>query len=80
MIKLKMILTSLFLVFGGNQNVVQINPSALQCSLLAVPSSHNDNNDTTKTFTFDGVYDQTSTTEQIYTDFGYPLVEVRARS
>lgn len=59
----------------NSKNVVQINPSALQCSLLAVPSSHNENNDTTKTFTFDGVYDQTSTTEQIYTDFGYPLVE-----
>ncbi|XP_059351107.1 osmotic avoidance abnormal protein 3-like isoform X1 [Daphnia carinata] len=59
----------------NSKNVVQINPSALQCSLLAVPSSHNEINDTTKTFTFDGVYDQTSTTEQLYTDFGYPLVE-----
>ena len=57
--------------------MIQINPSTLQCSLLAIPSSHNEINDTTKTFTFDGVYDQNSTTEQIYTDFGYPLVEVR---
>ncbi|EFX81471.1 hypothetical protein DAPPUDRAFT_211352, partial [Daphnia pulex] len=59
----------------SSKNVVQINASTLQCSLLAIPSSHNEINDTTKTFTFDGVYDQSSTTEQIYTDFGYSLVE-----
>ena len=50
------------------KEVVEINPSTLQCSLVSSEGP--------KSFTFDGVYDQNSTTEQIYTDFGYPLVEV----
>ena len=29
-----------------------------------------------KSFTFDGAYDTNSTTEQIYADIGFPLVEV----
>ena len=52
------------------QNAVEISPSTLQCTLLSPVDS------TTKPFTFDGVYDQDSTTEQIYTDFGFSLVEV----
>lgn len=56
------------------QNIVNINQSTLQCSLLSTSPGPTD--ESIKTFTFDGVYDQLSTTEQIYTDFGYPLVEV----
>ena len=41
-----------------------------QCSLQTA------NDEPPKTFTFDGVYDQQSTTEQIYMDTVYPLVEV----
>ena len=41
-----------------------------QCALKAP------NEEPPKTFTFDGVYDQLSTTEQIYMDTVYPLVEV----
>lgn len=59
--------------FFLQQNIVEINPVCLQCSLISASSGE----PTAKTFTFDGVYDQTSTTEQIYNDFGYPLVEVR---
>ena len=46
---------------------------SLQCALISASSGE----PSVKTFTFDGVYDQTSSTEQIYNDFGYPLVEVR---
>ena len=52
------------------QNAVDINPTTLQCTLQSPVDS------TFKPFTFDGVYDQNSTTEQIYTDFGFSLVEV----
>ena len=44
--------------------------------ILTLWTANDANIEATKTFTFDGVYDQASTTEQIYTDFGYPLVEV----
>ena len=54
------------------QNIIDNNPSTLQCTI----SSPQDANNPPKTFTFDGVYDQTATTEQIYTDFVYSLVEV----
>ena len=33
-------------------------------------------NDPPKSFTFDGVYAEDSTTEQIYNDIGFGLVEV----
>ena len=33
-------------------------------------------NDPPKSFTFDGVYAEDSTTEQIYNDIGFALVEV----
>ena len=33
-------------------------------------------NDPPKSFTFDGVYGEDSTTEQIYNDIGFGLVEV----
>ena len=36
----------------------------------------NDSKAPPKTFTFDGAYFVESTTEQIYADIGYPLVEV----
>ncbi len=53
------------------QAVVEINQTTLQCTLLAEQADGSP-----KTFTFDGVYNQGSTTEQIYTDFVYSLVEV----
>ena len=36
-------------------------------------------NDPPKSFTFDGVYGEDSTTEQIYNDIGFALVEVKYR-
>lgn len=42
------------------------------------PGSREDQ--TPKQFTFDGAYYMDSTTEQIYNDIAYPLVEVRVFS
>lgn len=55
------------------KNVVNIDTKIGQCSI------HNpsDAKAPPKTFTFDGAYGCDSTTEQIYADIGYPLVEVR---
>ena len=33
-----------------------------------------------KTFTFDSVYGENSTTEQLYNEIAYPLIEVRRES
>lgn len=52
------------------QNVVEMDGTTFQCVLKTA------NEEPPKTFTFDGVYDQQSTTEQIYMDSVYPLVEV----
>ena len=52
--------------------VIAIDGQIGQC-LIRNP---NDKKAVPKTFTFDGAYDKNSTTEQIYADIGYPLVEV----
>lgn len=44
-----------------------------QCSIINV----NDPSALPKTFTFDGAYGTNSTTEQIYNEIAYPLVEVK---
>lgn len=44
-----------------------------QCSIV----NPDDDKAPPKTFTFDGAYFVDSTTEAIYADIGYPLVEVR---
>ena len=54
------------------KDIVSIDGQIGQC-LIRNP---NDKKSVPKTFTFDGAYDQNSTTEQIYADIGYPLVEV----
>jgi kinesin family protein 3/17 len=43
------------------------------CSIV----NPNDSSAPPKNFTFDGVYHVNSTTEQIYNEIAYPLVEVR---
>ena len=52
--------------------VVKIDSQIGQCSLV---NAH-EKKAKPKVFTFDGAYDKNSTTEQIYEDIGYPLVEV----
>ena len=54
------------------QKVVHMDARAYSCSMVnpALP------NDPPKSFTFDGVYAEDSTTEQIYNDIGFALVEV----
>ncbi|EEC08746.1 hypothetical protein IscW_ISCW006769 [Ixodes scapularis] len=54
------------------QTIVSIDGSAGQCSLL----NPADRGAPPKCFTFDGAYDVDSTTEQIYFDIVYPIVEV----
>ena len=49
-----------------------MDPKISQCSIVNV----NDSAALPKTFTFDGVYYTDSTTEQIYNEIAYPLVEV----
>ena len=46
------------------------------CSLTS--PNPKDAGDPPKTFTFDGAYGIDSTTEAIYNDVGFPIVEVRA--
>ncbi|CAN8028598.1 unnamed protein product, partial [Ixodes persulcatus] len=53
------------------QTIVSIDGSAGQCSLL----NPADRGAPPKCFTFDGAYDVDSTTEQIYFDIVYPIVE-----
>ena len=57
------------------QVVVDIDGKIAQCALR----NPNDSTAPPKTFTFDGAYGEDSTTEQIYADIGYPLVEVSCR-
>ena len=54
------------------QPCVFMDPKLSQCSIVNV----NDPTALPKTFTFDGVYYTNSTTEQIYNEIAYPLVEV----
>ncbi|KAL3252325.1 hypothetical protein MRX96_017648 [Rhipicephalus microplus] len=53
------------------QNVVRIDCVAGQCTL----TNPADRSAPAKTFCFDGAYDSNSTTEQIYDDIVYPIVE-----
>ncbi|XP_070382537.1 osmotic avoidance abnormal protein 3-like isoform X4 [Dermacentor albipictus] len=53
------------------QNVVRIDCVAGQCTL----TNPADRSAPAKTFCFDGAYDPSSTTEQIYDDIVYPIVE-----
>ncbi len=48
-----------------------MDPKRMQCSMVNV----NDQGAPAKNFTFDGVYDTKSTTENIYNEIAYPLVE-----
>ncbi|CAH8558044.1 unnamed protein product [Schistosoma intercalatum] len=52
-------------------NILEVFSDTGQCSLI----SPNDKKRPPKIFFFDGSYDQNSTTEQIYNDACYPLVE-----
>jgi kinesin family protein 3/17 len=45
---------------------------------LTSPEGHNNSSDPPKSFTFDGAYHIDSTTESIYNDVGFPIVEVSA--
>jgi len=53
--------------------VVSMNGAKGQCSIV----NPADEKAPPKTFTFDGAYFVDSTTENIYADIAYPLVEVR---
>ena len=60
--------------YGLNcKEVINIDGKIGQCSII----NPNDSKVPPKMFTFDGAYDTASTTEQIYADIGFPLVEVR---
>ena len=50
-----------------------MEPKTMQCSILNL----SDQGAPPKNFTFDGVYGPDSTTEAIYNDVAYTLVEVR---
>ena len=50
-----------------------MEPSIGQCNIV----NPNDKNALPKTFTFDGAYYTDSTTEQMYNEIVFPLVEVR---
>ena len=54
------------------QPCVFMDPEISKCSIVNV----NDSTALPKSFTFDGVYYTDSTTEQIYNEIAYPLVEV----
>ena len=61
----------IYIYFSWFQPCVFMDPKISQCSVANV-------NDTTappKSFTFDGVYYTDSTTEAIYNEIAYPLVE-----
>lgn len=63
--------TSILHGFFLLQPCVFMDQKLLQCSIVNV----NDPSALPKTFTFDGVYYTDSTTEQIYNEIAYPLVE-----
>jgi len=54
------------------KDVVDIDNRMARCSI----TNPDDRSAPPKTFTFDGAYDTASSTEQIYADIGFPLVEV----
>ena len=54
------------------KTVIGMDTPKGQCSLI----NPNDSKAPPKTFTFDGAYFVDSTTEQIYSEIAYPLVEV----
>jgi len=54
------------------KDVVDIDGRMARCSI----TNPDDRSAPPKTFTFDGAYDTASSTEQIYADIGFPLVEV----
>ena len=53
------------------ENVIQMDPSIGQCRIV----KPKEKNQPPKMFTFDGVFDPDSITENIYADICYPLVE-----
>ena len=53
------------------KQVVSMDGTRAQCSIVHPTDPKN-----SKSFTFDGAFFTESTTEQIYADIGYPLVEV----
>ena len=53
-------------------DVIKIDNKVAQCTIR----NPNDKKAPPKSFTFDGSYGTDSTTEQIYADVGYDLVEV----
>ncbi|UXI17922.1 leptin receptor gene-related protein [Sarcoptes scabiei] len=55
----------------GSKIVVNIDPKCGQCSLI----NPDDRSVEPKTFTFDGAYNSESTTEQIYNEIVFPIVE-----
>jgi len=54
------------------KDVVEIDNRMARCSII----NPDDMKAPPKSFTFDGAYDINSTTEQIYADIGFTLVEV----
>lgn len=56
----------------GCKSVVTMDPNRGQCSII----NPSDPKTAPKSFTFDGAYGMDSTTEQIYSDLVFPLVEV----
>ena len=61
-----------FLKISTFQPCVFMDPEISKCSIVNL----NDSTALPKSFTFDGVYYTDSTTEQIYNEIAYPLVEV----
>ena len=58
------------------QSCVFMDPKMMQCSIVNM----SDQGAPPKNFTFDGCYGPDSTTENIYNDVAYTLVEVRDES
>lgn len=56
----------------GCKDVISIDGRLAQCSIRNM----NESRAPPKSFTFDGAYGIDSTTQQIYADIGFPLVEV----
>ncbi len=61
----------IFVCFLIEQNCVFMDPKITQCSIVNV----SDQSAPPKNFTFDGCYGPDSTTEAIYNEIAYPLVE-----
>ena len=53
--------------------VIEMDPNIGSCAI----KNPSDSKMPPKRFTFDGAYGTDSTTEQIYADIGFPLVEVK---